>query len=143
MKCIIEIDESGNCVNHPILLDNFLEAFPETDLSGDNPPEGYAWFVRKIYSPKTFFPDGIPEGYKKDERYIKTSDNTFEDDFYLRPMTQEEKDIRYESFLRRKPFPSWVADSENKKWNPPVPAPQDGNRYYWDEETISWIKLEE
>jgi hypothetical protein len=27
MKCIIQVDESGNYVNHPITIDNFIQAF--------------------------------------------------------------------------------------------------------------------
>ena len=34
-------------------------------------------------------------------------------------------------------FPSWLW--ENGHWNPPIPYPQDGQSYYWDEETTSWI----
>jgi len=48
-------------------------------------------------------------------------------------------------FISRKPYPSWILDS-NFKWFNPVPLPEDayssenpnGKFYIWDEETISW-----
>jgi hypothetical protein len=39
----------------------------------------------------------------------------------------------------RKPYPSWVGDLATMSWNPPVPYPQDGNFYQWDEPTVSWV----
>ena len=40
----------------------------------------------------------------------------------------------------RKPYPSWVGDIDTMSWQPPVPYPQDGKQYYWDEETINWAE---
>jgi hypothetical protein len=48
----------------------------------------------------------------------------------------EEKD----AFIPPKPLPSWVLNDENI-WNPPTPHPEDGV-YTWNEETISWLKVE-
>ena len=36
------------------------------------------------------------------------------------------------------PYPSWHLNSELGEWEPPVPYPTDGERYLWNEETISW-----
>ena len=44
-----------------------------------------------------------------------------------------------ETFIYIKPFPSWVLNAD-KDWEPPVPRPDDGNFYLWDEETVSWIQ---
>ena len=35
-------------------------------------------------------------------------------------------------------FPSWVLNEETCLWEPPIPYPDDGQYYEWDEETISW-----
>ena len=43
MMCIIRIKD-GVPFEHPIMLDNFEQAFPEIDLN--NLPEGFAWFDR-------------------------------------------------------------------------------------------------
>ena len=39
------------------------------------------------------------------------------------------------------PRPSWVLREDGLCYVPPVPKPQDGNQYRWDEPTISWIQL--
>ena len=41
------------------------------------------------------------------------------------------------------PFSSWIWDSENKVWEAPVPYPDDGNNYRWDEDTQSWVEITE
>jgi hypothetical protein len=44
-----------------------------------------------------------------------------------------------DAFISPKPFPSWVLNEETCLWNAPVAMPVDGQRYYWDEATISWV----
>lgn len=39
------------------------------------------------------------------------------------------------------PFPSWQA--EGNEWVAPVPYPNDGKRYIWDEDTQQWILQQE
>jgi hypothetical protein len=41
-------------------------------------------------------------------------------------------------FIPPKPFPSFVWDSTNKKWDPPVAYPSEG-RHTWDEENQTWV----
>jgi hypothetical protein len=43
-----------------------------------------------------------------------------------------------DAFVYPKPFSSWVLD-ENALWQAPVPYPNDGNLYIWDEATQSWV----
>jgi hypothetical protein len=44
-----------------------------------------------------------------------------------------------DAFVPPQPYPSWTLD-ENAQWQPPVPYPNDGSLYVWDEATQSWIK---
>jgi hypothetical protein len=44
----------------------------------------------------------------------------------------------YGAFVPPQPYPSWTLD-ENAHWQPPVPYPDDGDFYVWDEETQSWV----
>lgn len=44
------------------------------------------------------------------------------------------------AFIQPKPYPSYVLDEENFWWNPPVPYPNDGQDWYWNEESISWVQ---
>lgn len=45
----------------------------------------------------------------------------------------EEADV----FVAPPTFPSWTLD-ENYDWQPPVPMPQDGLVYHWNEEKLDW-----
>lgn len=45
-----------------------------------------------------------------------------------------------DAFIPPQPFLSWIMSEETCLWNAPVAYPTDGNRYYWNEETTSWIE---
>jgi len=36
-------------------------------------------------------------------------------------------------------YSSWVWDTESKSWQAPVPMPDDGKQYSWDETSNSWL----
>lgn len=40
-------------------------------------------------------------------------------------------------FVAPQPFPSWSLD-ENHDWQPPIPYPNDGLMYYWNESDKDW-----
>ena len=44
-----------------------------------------------------------------------------------------------DAFYAPQPFASWTLDEATCIWNPPTPHPDDGNRYVWDEPTVSWV----
>lgn len=44
-------------------------------------------------------------------------------------------------FIAPQPFPSWTLDANND-WIPPTPKPTEG-RWYWDEQTVSWVEIVE
>ena len=47
-------------------------------------------------------------------------------------------------FYPPKPFNSWTISAEtNWIWTPPVAYPDDGKGYRWNEETTSWIEIEQ
>lgn len=48
-------------------------------------------------------------------------------------------DADKELFISPQPFPSWTTD-ETGQWQPPMPYPNDGNLYLWDEETQKWVE---
>jgi hypothetical protein len=43
-----------------------------------------------------------------------------------------------DAFYPPSPHKSWVLNTENCKWVPPTPYPNDENRYFWDEASLSW-----
>jgi hypothetical protein len=47
------------------------------------------------------------------------------------------------AFVPPKYNPSWILNEETYRWEPPIPYPNDGNYYAWDEATVSWLLLTE
>ncbi len=43
-----------------------------------------------------------------------------------------------DAFIAPQPFPSWALDA-GFKWQPPVPYPDDGGSYEWNEATTTWV----
>ena len=51
-------------------------------------------------------------------------------------------DTTNDGFYPPKPYDSWsISEETNWVWTPPVPYPDDGNKYIWDEETTSWVEV--
>jgi hypothetical protein len=140
MKCIIQVDERGNPVNHPILIDNFLDAFPDVDISGDIPPPGFAWFTRKNQQEELKEPVGVKQTI--DCTYTPTLDGTgFQDHFFIRDRTEEELAELYQRVT--KPYASWILNTDTLQYEAPVSRPEETEteKYMWDEPTLSWIKV--
>jgi hypothetical protein len=49
----------------------------------------------------------------------------------------EDKD----AFIPPKPFDSWLLDEDTCLWNAPVPMPEDGKFYTWNEEELKWEEV--
>lgn len=46
-----------------------------------------------------------------------------------------------QNFSAPQPFPSWTIN-DDCNWCPPVPYPNDGKQYRWDEDTLSWVEIQ-
>ena len=46
-----------------------------------------------------------------------------------------------DAFIAPKPHDSRVLDEETCRWEAPVPYPDDGVMYRWDEETTDWVAV--
>ena len=44
-----------------------------------------------------------------------------------------------DAFIHPQPFPSWTFDEASLFWVAPVPKPDDGQQYLWDEDASSWV----
>ena len=49
-------------------------------------------------------------------------------------------DSTRDAFISPKPYNSWTLDEGTCVWEPPIEHPDDGNRYDWNEETLSWVE---
>jgi len=52
-------------------------------------------------------------------------------------------DRERDAFIPPKPYDSWVLNEDTCLWEAPVPYPDDGNDYEWDEQTTDWVLLAE
>jgi len=127
--------ENGEPVNHPILEENFVQAFPEIDLN--NLPDTFARFER--VAPTELGVYEISEGST-----YEWVDGIVKDVHHRRAMTVEEKtakqDALKEHWLTRG-LDSWVFDEESCTYQPPIPYPDESKLFRWDEATISWIEI--
>lgn len=47
----------------------------------------------------------------------------------------------YNVFIPPSPYPSWVLDEKKIIWKAPVPMPNDGKEYVWDESLVEWVEF--
>lgn len=47
-------------------------------------------------------------------------------------------DQNRDAFIPPQPYPSWLLHSDTCQWIAPVPYPNDGGTYFWNEATVSW-----
>jgi hypothetical protein len=52
-------------------------------------------------------------------------------------------DAERDAFIPPQPYPSWTLDDDACLWQPPTPYPDDGNLYTWDEDTLTWVEVEQ
>lgn len=44
-------------------------------------------------------------------------------------------------FRMPSPYPSWQWDADTASWVAPIPYPQGGNGYLWDEGAVAWVEI--
>jgi hypothetical protein len=48
-------------------------------------------------------------------------------------------DRQKDAFIPPQPFPSWTLNDETCLWDAPVPYPEDGEIWYWNEDLQNWV----
>jgi len=98
--------------------------------------------VQRVIVAEQDFIDTIPG------QWVQTSYNTRAGQHpENRPLRKNYAGIGYvydavrDAFYTPQPYPSWVVNEETCIWNPPVAYPSDGNKYAWDESSVSWILI--
>lgn len=49
-------------------------------------------------------------------------------------------DDNLDAFIPPTPYPSWILNTQTCLWEAPIPMPNDGKYYYWDETTQTWLE---
>lgn len=50
-------------------------------------------------------------------------------------------DKERDAFIPPTPYPSWLLEETTCTWNSPIPLPDDGRYYQWDESTTNWMSI--
>jgi hypothetical protein len=48
-----------------------------------------------------------------------------------------------DAFIPPKPYASWLLNEDTCLWSAPIPFPNDGNSYSWDEQNQIWEQMSE
>jgi hypothetical protein len=135
MNMYIKLDENNNPINHPILENNFIEAYPEIDIN--NLPPTFAKFIRVAQPIPAVYSVYVNSTYEWDGDVVK-------DTHHFRDMTPEEKQAKqdfHKSEFSLVGFDSWTFDEETCMFIPPIPQPTDGQVWNWREATGEWIVI--
>jgi len=125
--------ENGSPKNHPMLLENFVQCFPDVDIN--NLPDEYKFFER-VDKP----PVGLYEVLDPPDPVYTLIDNVVTDVWTVRAMTQEEKQAKMDSVSAVQIHTGWIFSEETCAWEPPIPYPDDGKKYVWDDNTVNWAE---
>jgi hypothetical protein len=130
----IKIDEHGNTLSDPILLENLKLVHPKATIN--NLPYGYAKFQSSA-KPAVGIYEKI-DGYV----YIKI-DDYYTQQYNIVSMTDEEKlqkQTEVKASWAETGFPSWTFNEELCCFEPPVINPAQ-KLYEWNEDSQSWIEI--
>ena len=47
------------------------------------------------------------------------------------------------AFIPPQPYPSWTLNADTALWDAPIPMPEEGGPYVWDEDTLAWVEASE
>jgi hypothetical protein len=71
-------------------------------------------------------------------RWVQTSYNgSFRKRFAGKGMIYNED---FNAFVRAKPHEGWTLNETTADWEAPIPMPEDGKFYVWDDATLNWIE---
>jgi hypothetical protein len=49
-------------------------------------------------------------------------------------------DSERDAFIPPKPFLSWILNEQTCLWAAPIPMPEDGKMYRWNEDSTTWVE---
>jgi hypothetical protein len=135
MELFIRIKD-GQPFEHPIMEDNFRQAFPHIDVN--NLPSDFAKFVR--VTPPVLGP------YEKNQTVsYQLVNGVYTDVFACEQLTAEEiaskKQAVKDEWTANNGFASWTFNETTCVFEAPISYPNNGKRHIWDEQTTSWVEL--
>ena len=122
MSYFARVDENGIVVNVIAITQEVL------NTGGWGPPDEWVQTSYNTRGGVHYGPDGKPDGgvaLRKNYAGLGFIYDKVRDAFYP-----------------PKPFASWSLNEDTCLWVAPVPYPNDGKEYRWDEDTLSWVLMD-
>lgn len=135
MQNLIIQMNNGVPEGHPMLLDNFIQAFPNIDLN--SLPSTFKYFQR-VSRPNL----GVYQVFDPVESVYELQGDIVTEVWKIRDMTIEEKQDKINMVLSDNHPVGFVFNEENCMWEPPIPYPTDGKKYLWDEQLQCWTEFQ-
>tara|TARA_R110001592_G_scaffold245781_1_gene507295 strand:- start:1682 stop:2107 length:426 start_codon:yes stop_codon:yes gene_type:complete len=136
MELYIQI-KNEQAFQHPILGDNFRQAFPDIDTN--NLPSTFARFTR--------LPEPVLGVYEVcDGCTYEWEGDEITDVHHVRVMTAAEKIVKQDAAKTNwieRGFASWSFNESTCLFDPPTPHPNDDKQYNWNEEILAWDEVTE
>lgn len=124
--------ENGQPIDHPMNIDNIRLIYP--GINFENLPNNLMWFKR-IEAPEL-------GPYEKNQKLTYKINGTIcQDEWSCENMTEQEvqeKQNRVKLNWSKVGYSSWIFNTQKCDFDPPVPYPNDGKYYTWDEVTVNW-----
>ena len=112
----------GNIIENVISINNSVI----TDSNGIEQEQLGVDFINKLYNTRDVW---------KQTSYNKTFRKNYAGIGF-------QYDQQRDAFIPPKPFNSWVLNESTCNWESPVSYPTDGNKYTWNESTLTWDIVE-
>jgi hypothetical protein len=135
IRCFIQV-ANGQAINHPVVVSNFKEVFPDYDADNGPLPDGWARFDRP--EPPVLGPYDLSSS-----SVYEQVDGVWTDVWTVVSMTEEEKvnqQNEVKTWWAENGFASWTFDEELCMFVPPVPRPPSG-LYVWNEDLLDWVEV--
>jgi hypothetical protein len=108
----------GNIVEQVIVVHNSVI----TDENGIEQEKLGVDFINKLYNTRDVW---------KQTSYNNNIRKNFAGKGYQYDQTRD-------AFIPPKPFNSWILNEDTCQWQSPIPYPNDGNSYSWNEQSQTW-----
>jgi hypothetical protein len=131
MELVIKLNENGEPLEHPILLENMI--YCDSNFNIDNLPTNYKKFIRvtkPIIGPYDVLESQQPI-YVIDGDVVK-------DHWPVREMNASERQEKINTAIINRPHQGWIFDEATCTFSPPVPYPDTGEKYIWNDSTVNW-----
>jgi hypothetical protein len=131
MKLYIQIIDNKP-VNHPIMGDNFIQAFPDIDV--ENLPSAFAKFEmieKPIIGPYQVYEGMLYDWVGSVVKNIHQVYNMSEEEILV-VQNQAKAEWKDTGFI------SWIFNEETCTFVPPIPYPDGDDTYIWNEEFGTW-----